>query len=60
VCGEELLEIKLPIGRGDRYFIIHASSKNGFVKNSLLILKNKESNAEKIQKLDQKSTLTST
>jgi hypothetical protein len=48
VCDEKLLEIKLPIGRGDRYFIIHASSKNGFVQNSLLILKNKELNAEKI------------
>jgi hypothetical protein len=27
VCDEKLPEIKLPIGRGDRYSIIHAALK---------------------------------
>ncbi len=42
-------EIKLKIGRGDRYSMIDTGSKNGFIKNSLLVLKNEELNAEKFE-----------
>ncbi len=51
LCDQQLSEIKLKIGRGDRYSMIDTGSKNGFIKNSLLVLKNEELliNAEKFE-----------
>jgi hypothetical protein len=50
VSDKELPELKLPIGKCDRYSIIHSGSKNGLVQKCELILKNEELNTEKFEK----------
>ncbi len=51
VCQNNLPNgLKIPIGKGARYSIIHAGSKDGFVPNAELILVNKELNGENFEK----------
>lgn len=51
VCQNNLPNgLKIPIGKGARYSIIHAGSKDGLVPNAELILVNKELNGENFEK----------
>jgi transposase len=49
VCNSELPNVKIPIGKGLRFSIIHAGSEEGFVKDAELIHVNKELNSDSFE-----------
>jgi hypothetical protein len=50
LCDNQLTDLKLLIGKGLRFSILHAGSVNGFIKNAELILVDKELKAESFEK----------
>jgi len=50
LCDNELPKLKLPIGKGLHFSIIHAGSVDGFIENAYLILVNEGLNSESFEK----------